>query len=153
MLEKIDSLLPIVLLVLYFGLNFYYCELAWNAPGIILFISGAYFCLCSTKLIISNVTKQRFSTFEDMSLHAPFLFSLIMLPLHSTWSKDKPGEQQKMGEIWLLSFSLVSNIFIYFFYVANVIRQITHYLDIECFSIKKQQSKLKLSYRDNKDVK
>lgn len=86
MLEKLDSLLPIGLLVMYFYLNFSYCDLAWNAPGIIVFISGAYFCLCSTKLIISNVTQQKFSTFEDMGLHAPFLFSLIMLPLHSKWS-------------------------------------------------------------------
>lgn len=68
LLEKLDSLLPILLGVLYFFINFTCCELSWNAPGIVLFISGAYFCLCSTKLIISNVTKQRFSTFEDLSL-------------------------------------------------------------------------------------
>lgn len=92
LIEKIDSLLPVVLLVAYFFINFTYCELAWNAPGVILFISGAYFCLCSTKLIISNVTKQRFSTFEDMNLHVPFLFSLIMLPLHNEWSKGKSAE-------------------------------------------------------------
>ena len=143
LLEKIDSLLPIGLMILYFFINFTYCEMAWNAPGIILFISGAYFCLCSTKIIISNVTKQKFSTFEDMGLHVPFLFSLIMLPLHSMWSVDKPAEQRKIGEIWILSFSFVSNIFVYFVYVANVIRQITSYLDIECLSIKKQQNKVK----------
>ena len=122
LLEMLDSLFPVVLLVLYFFINFYYCELAWNVPGIMLFISGAYFCLCSTKLIVSNVTKTKLSTFEDLSLHLPFMISLVMLPIHSIWSEGKSAEQRKMGEMWILSFCLVANVFVYFFYVGNVVR-------------------------------
>lgn len=135
--EKVDSLLPIALVITFFYVNFKYCDLAWNAPAVVQLSSGAYFCLCSTKLIISNVTKQRFSTFDDAALHLPFLFSLVMLPLHDAWSKDSTAEQRKMGEILLLALSLFANTFVYCIYVTNVIRQITSYLDIDCFSIRK----------------
>ena len=91
-LQKIDSLLPMILMVAYYYLTFTYCEVAWRVPGIILFISGSQFCLFSTKLIVNTVTKQPFSTFSDISINLPFLFSIIMYPLHAKWSSDESSE-------------------------------------------------------------
>ena len=135
--EKLDSLLPIALTILYFLVIFLTCSIAWTTPGIALLITGTYFCLCSVKIIVSTITRQTFCTFEDMGLHAPYLISLVLLPLHSSWSKSKSAEQKRIGEVFLLSLILVANLFVFLFYVLNVIRQITGYLGIDCFSIRK----------------
>ena len=140
--EKLDSLLPIALTILYFAVIFASCEIAWTTSGIVVLITGTYFCLCSVKMIVSTITKQTFYTFSELGLHAPYLISLVVLPLHSAWTKSKSPSQKQIGEIYLLSLILAANVFVFLFYVLNVIRQITSFLDIECFSIKRQTGKV-----------
>ena len=57
MCEILEGLLPLVMIVLYMVAAFIYCDLAWKAPVVIIMITGCYYCLMITKLIICNVTK------------------------------------------------------------------------------------------------
>jgi len=78
--EVIEGLIPPFLMILYIFVAFAYTSMAWSAPSVVLFVAGTYFCLSVTKMIISTVTKQRCTIFDDLHLSVPFLISIIALP-------------------------------------------------------------------------
>ena len=138
-IQILEGLFAPILFISYIIVAFSYSELAWKAPSIILFIAGIYFCLCTTKQIIANVTKQRCTIFEDLHLTAPFFWGMCALPLNFWLTQNKYVEQRQINELIILTFSFVSNLLIYFLYIFNVIRQITECLGIHCFSITKKK--------------
>lgn len=82
LLEIIEGLIPPTLMIFYIFIAFSYTTMAWNAPSVVLFVAGIYFCLSVTKMIIATVTKQRCSIFDDLHLSVPFIISILALPLN-----------------------------------------------------------------------
>ena len=91
-------------------------------------------------MIIATVTKQRFSILQDLHLTVPFLLSLALLPINHYFSaNDQQEEARYMREMTILILSFLGNLSVYMLYISNVIRQITQYLNIYCFSITKKR--------------
>jgi len=80
--ERIEGLIPPFLVIFYIFVAFTYTSVAWNAPSVVLFVAGIYFCLSVTKMIIATVTKQRYTVFDDIHLSAPFVMAIVALPLN-----------------------------------------------------------------------
>jgi hypothetical protein len=64
-LHSLEGLLPVVLLFSGMHSIFACSKLSWIKPVLPLILISPYFCLTSIRLIISTVTKQKFSIFKD----------------------------------------------------------------------------------------
>ena len=58
---NINALSPIGVLGLFIHMSFHYLDFVWKAPVLVLLISGCYYSLMVTKLIMSNVTSQPYT--------------------------------------------------------------------------------------------
>ena len=89
-----------------------------------------YFSLNCSRVIIATVTKKEYSIFIDFHLSVPILGSILSIPLNSAFGV--------LSEHTLFSILVVSNMFIYAWYIGHVIGQITNHLNINCLTIKKK---------------
>ena len=52
LIERIEGLVPPFLMITYIFVAFAFTQMAWDAPSVVLFVAGIYFCLSVTKMII-----------------------------------------------------------------------------------------------------
>lgn len=126
----LEGLLPIVICAMFLWTSLSFSEIAWTKPIFIMVPMTFYFGLNSSRCIIATVTKQEFSIFKDFHLSLPILCGIIAIPANQAfgWIKE---EQLFAGLI-------VVNMIAYFWYITNVIGQITDFLGIHCLTIKKK---------------
>ena len=79
-LHTLEGLLPVVLLVSGMYSIFATSKLSWSKPVLPLVLLSPYFCLTTIRLIISTVTKQKFTIFIDKHLTFPFLLTILIFP-------------------------------------------------------------------------
>lgn len=84
-LHALEGLLPLGIIVLYIYSCFAFTSYAWEAPSIVIFSMAPFFCLNASRVIISTVTKQKFSILEHFHLSAPIITGLVLLPVHNSF--------------------------------------------------------------------
>ena len=124
----LEGLLPIVLCTIYMISAHTFSVIAWEKPIYIFGSMSFFYSLNASRVIIATVTKKKFSIFIDFHLSLPIILGIILFPLNAM-ALDLKEETLCIGLILL-------NGFTYFWYIVNVIKQITGYLGIYCLTIK-----------------
>jgi hypothetical protein len=126
----LEGLLPIALCVLYMVSAHSFSVIAWEKPIFVFTSMTFFYSLNASRVIIATVTKKKFSIFNDFHLTMPIILGTLAFPLNAM-GLDIKEETLCYGLILL-------NGIAYFWYIVNVINQITKYLDIYCLTIKKK---------------
>jgi hypothetical protein len=79
-LHAIEGLLPMLIIYLYIFLAFKFTDFAWEAPSLVIFSFGSFYCLNASRVIIATVTKSEFSLFKDIHLSLPILMGIVIIP-------------------------------------------------------------------------
>lgn len=132
--HQLEGLLPCVLVAVAIKSVSTYSVTFEYQPALMIFLIGPFFSLCCSRLIIATVTKMNFSLFNDFHLSAGFFMIILAFPLNRLMDLN-------IDENLIYYGLMVINYSLYFWYIVNVIGQITTYLDIHCLSIKKQKIK------------
>jgi hypothetical protein len=104
----ISTLLPLLIIAIFFWSSLTYTQMAWTHPIVILAPMGFFFGLNCSRLIIGTVTKTQFRFFEDMHLIVPMLVSIVLFPIG-------------MNELIVYAIVNIGNAAIYFWYITCVI--------------------------------
>lgn len=124
----LEGLLPVVLSVLYMTSAHIFSVVAWEKPIYVFMSLTFFFSLNASRMIIATVTKKRFSIFNDFHLTIPIILGILAFPINAMGLD--------IQEEILCSVLILLTGFTYFWYIVNVIKQITSYLDIYCLTIK-----------------
>ena len=82
-MHMLEGLLPMILTDFFLFYAFMYTNYAWDNPCSVIFIGGAFFVLNVTRLIISSVSKTKYSMLKDFHLSwSMILCVIIILILH-----------------------------------------------------------------------
>lgn len=125
----IEGFAPNFIFVLYFAIVYFFSDLLWTHPAMILINIAPFFTLCTARLIVCTVGKVTFNMLEDLHLSLPMLLSLVIFPLNKLLGLGL----DEMSVFIMLS---LANFFMYLLYVLNSIQQIKECLNIYCLTIK-----------------
>lgn len=126
--HRLSGLLPVVVIFAYMFSALKFTTAAWESPALLIFSSGPFFSLCSSRLIIGSVSKTPFYLFEHLHLSFPILLAIVFLPFNYYFLHLN----EYVILLSLIAMSLLNSAW----YTTNVVAQITECLDIYCLSIK-----------------
>ena len=75
----IEGFLPMVIIDFYLFFAFIYTNYAWDNPSSVIFIGGTFFVLNVTRLIISSVSKTKYSMLKDFHLSWSMMFTILII--------------------------------------------------------------------------
>jgi len=78
-LHMLEGLLPMFITDFFMIYAFVYTNYAWENPCSVIFIGGIFFVLNVTRLIISSVSKTKYSMLKDFHLSWSMTFCLIII--------------------------------------------------------------------------
>jgi hypothetical protein len=134
--HQIEGLLPNTVLLMYYYLLYNYSDALWTHPALSLIAIGPFFTGSCARLIVSTVSKARFSLFDEFHLSLPTVLSLVIFPANKIYGLG-------INELYIYGVLIFLNTFMYFLYVMNAIDQIKTYLGIYCLTIKLSDKKEK----------
>ena len=78
-MHMLEGLLPMVITDIFLFYAFLYTNYAWDNPCLVIFIGGTFFVLNVTRLIISSVSKTKYSMLKDFHLSWSMMFCIIII--------------------------------------------------------------------------
>ena len=117
-----------VLLAYYYSL-YKYSDMLWTRPALSLITFAPFFCLSISRLIVSTVSKTKFTLFKNIHLSIPIIVSILIFPINKHMNLQ-------LNESYVYAVLIFANFYAYFFFVFNAINQISQYLGIYCLTIK-----------------
>ena len=75
----LEGLLPMLTTDFFMIYAFIYTNYAWDNPCSVIFIGGTFFVLNVTRLIISTVSKSKYSMLKDFHLSWSMMFCIILI--------------------------------------------------------------------------
>ena len=126
----LEGLLPLIVCLVYTLSCLRFTVVAWTKPIYFFGAMSFFYSLNCSRVIIATVTKQKYSILRDFHLTVPILAGIVVLPVNALSLGIK--------EEHLYMAITASSIGMYFWYICNVINQITSYLGIYCLTIKKK---------------
>jgi len=78
-IHMLEGLLPMIITDVFFFYAFIYTNYAWDNPCSVIFIGGTFFVLNVTRLIISSVSKTKYSMLKDFHLSWSMMFCIIII--------------------------------------------------------------------------
>jgi len=78
-LHMLEGLLPMFITDFFMIYAFVYTNYAWENPCSVIFIGGIFFVLNVTRLIISSVSKTKYSMLKDFHLSWSMTFCLMII--------------------------------------------------------------------------
>lgn len=109
----LEGLLPIAICSVFLWSSLCFSQIAWTKPIYAFLPMSMYFSLNCSRVIIATVTKKEFSIFIDFHLSVPILLSTLSVPSNHAFKVLK--------EEHLFTGIIVSNIFVYLWYINIVI--------------------------------
>jgi len=112
--HRIEGLLPVFLLSLYYVILAVYSDLLWTHPALTQINVAPFFTGTCARLIVSSVAKARFTILDELHLSLPFFASLVVFPLNKHLGLG-------LDEYNVYMVLIACNFFTYFLYVRNAI--------------------------------
>lgn len=126
--HRLSGLLPVLVIFLYMFSALSFSTEAWRSPALLIFSSGPFFSLCSSRLIIGSVSKTPFYLLHHWHLSLPIWITTVFLPINYYLLH--------LNEKSIFLVMIACSVFNSLWYTTNVVAQITECLDIYCLSIK-----------------
>ena len=113
-LHIFEGLAPNLVFIVYYLSLFLYSDLLWTYPALSLLNLAPFFCLATSRLIVSTVAKMKFTLLREIHLSLPMLLTIVIFPLNKHY---KLG----LNELYVYIALIIMNYYAFFLFVVNAI--------------------------------